>query len=263
MKFEEARKKFVDALTGHIVDGPDGSKGTDFKVYFPSKKVLDFLSTVNDPMDEQAILLLRDELPEDEYPRPDSGPLTWTYAISLIRKYQSDAEEVAEMCCREREIEQLSTGKQKRRRGQCAARDIQKEAHSKRARQRQTKKKGSSLKLGVVVLIEPMTKHQRQFIALVKKIKAMSPADQLSAVCRWSSLRNSINMVRQVMVECGAIRAEEAESVVVRVDENKQLYIEAHCIDEDAAKRFVTHLEPMEASGLVTVSKTIREERTN
>jgi hypothetical protein len=27
--------------------------------YFPPKKVLDFLSTVNDPMDTQAILLLR------------------------------------------------------------------------------------------------------------------------------------------------------------------------------------------------------------
>ena len=73
MKFEEARRKFVDALMGHIVDGPDGSKGTDWDVNFPSKKVLDFLSTVNDPMDTQAILLLRDELPEDEYPTLAQG----------------------------------------------------------------------------------------------------------------------------------------------------------------------------------------------
>jgi hypothetical protein len=108
MKFEKAREKFVDALSGRIVDGPDGSEGTDFEVYFPSQKVLDFLSTVNDPMDTQAILLLRDELPEDEYPSPDSGPLTWAYAVGLIRKYQSDAEEVAEMIRHEREVAVLN-----------------------------------------------------------------------------------------------------------------------------------------------------------
>ncbi len=108
MKFEKTREKFVDALMGHIVDGPDGSKGTDFEVHFPSKKVLDFLSTVNDPMDMQAILLLRDELPQDEYPSPGSGPLTWANAVGLIRKCQSDAEEVAEMIRQEREVAGLN-----------------------------------------------------------------------------------------------------------------------------------------------------------
>jgi hypothetical protein len=110
MKFEKAREKFVDALMGHIVDGPDGSKNTDIEINFPSEKVLDFLSTVNDPMDEQALLLLRDELPEGEYPNPDSGPMTWAHAVGLIREYQSDAEEVAEMCRYEREVEHSSTG---------------------------------------------------------------------------------------------------------------------------------------------------------
>jgi hypothetical protein len=105
MTFEKAREKFVHALMGHIVDGPDGSKDTDWEVNFPSKKVLDFLSTVNDPMDAQALLLLRDELPEDEYPSPDSSPLTWSQAVGLIRKYESDAQEVAEMCRQEREVE--------------------------------------------------------------------------------------------------------------------------------------------------------------
>ena len=112
MKFEKAREKFVDALMGHIVDGPDGSKNTDIEINFSSEKVLDFLSTVNDPMDEQALLLLRDELPEDEYPNPDSGPMTWAHAVGLIREYQSDAEEVAEMCRYEREVEHSSTGEQ-------------------------------------------------------------------------------------------------------------------------------------------------------
>jgi hypothetical protein len=111
MKFEKECEKFVDALRGHIVDGPDGSKDTDWEVNFPSKKVLDFLSTVNDPMDTQAILLLRDELPEDEYPSPESGPLTWAYAVALIRQYQVDAEQVAEMCRDEREVEHWLTGK--------------------------------------------------------------------------------------------------------------------------------------------------------
>lgn len=105
MKFEKAREKFVDALMGHCVDGPDGSKDTDWEVNFPSKKVLDFLSTVNDPMDAQALLLLRDELPEDDYPNPSSGPLTWADAVGLILKYESDAQEVAEMCRYEREVE--------------------------------------------------------------------------------------------------------------------------------------------------------------
>lgn len=109
MNFEKAREKFVDALNGHVVDGPDGSKDADLEVNFPSKKVLDFLSTVNDPVDEQALLLLRDELREDDYPNPDSDPLTWSQAVKLIRKYESDAQEVAEMCLYEREVEHSST----------------------------------------------------------------------------------------------------------------------------------------------------------
>src|SRR5208337_1975214 len=108
MKFEKAREKFVNALIGHIVDGPDGSKDTDWEVNFPSKKVLDFLSAVNDPMDARALLLLRDELAEDEYPSPDSGPLTWAHAVGLIREYEADTEEVAEMCRYEREAEHWS-----------------------------------------------------------------------------------------------------------------------------------------------------------
>jgi hypothetical protein len=168
MKFEEARRKFVDALMGHIVDGPDGSKDTDCEVNFPSKKVLDFLSTVNDPMDTQAILLLRDELPEDEYPSPESGPLTWAYAVALIRQYEADVQELAEMCRHESGIKQPSTGKKE---------------HSKRDRQRRTQKKHP-----VGVPAEPMTEHQRQFIVLVEKIKAMNSQERFDAIY---NLRNT------------------------------------------------------------------------
>jgi hypothetical protein len=168
MTFEKARKKFVDALMGHVVDGPDGSKDTDWEVNFPSKKVLDFLSTVNDPMDTQAILLLRDELPEDEYPNPNSGPLTWSHSVGLIRKYESDVQELAEMCRHESGIKKPSTGKKE---------------HGKRARQRRTQKKHP-----VVVPTEPMTEHQRQFIALVEKIKAMNSQERFDAIY---NLRNT------------------------------------------------------------------------
>lgn len=130
--------------------------------------------------------------------------------------------------------------------------------HSKRVRQGRTQKKDSA-----AVLTEPMTEYQRQFHALVEKIRAMNPADQLNAMSQWSSLHTSIKMVRQALVECDALSAEVAEPVVIRVDENNQLCIHAYCIDEDAAKRFIAHLEPMEASGLVRVSKTIREESIN
>jgi len=90
MNFESAREEFVTGLQGRLIDGPDGSKNADLEVYWPTKQALDFLGTVNEPMDVDALDLLRDELPEDDYPNPTSAPLTWAQAVALIHKYQAD-----------------------------------------------------------------------------------------------------------------------------------------------------------------------------
>jgi hypothetical protein len=79
MKFEKAREEFVRELTGHLVDG-------DIEINYPREKVLGFLSTVNDPMDPQALDVLRDELPEDEYPSPGPGALTWAQGVRFLRE---------------------------------------------------------------------------------------------------------------------------------------------------------------------------------
>lgn len=102
MKFEKAREQFVSALCGQL-------HGHDLIVSWPSEKVLDFLGTINDPMDETALEMLREELIEEDYPdvpgqgeeierqsqlpdydRPVAAGLTWAQAVKLIRKYISD-----------------------------------------------------------------------------------------------------------------------------------------------------------------------------
>jgi len=87
MKFVKARNEFVRALTGHLVhvEGTD-EHDDDIEVNYPSEEVLVVLGTVNDPMDPQALDVLRDELPEDEYPSPGPGPLTWAQGVRFLRE---------------------------------------------------------------------------------------------------------------------------------------------------------------------------------
>ena len=54
MKFEKAREKFVSALCGRFVDGPDGSKNTDLEVFLPPDPALNVLATNDNPMDSVA-----------------------------------------------------------------------------------------------------------------------------------------------------------------------------------------------------------------
>lgn len=97
MSFEQARENFVKSLDGSLSEPPD------YNPIFPSEEALNRLATVTEPMDKEALEVLREEIVDEWFTNDDPSMIfahpTWAQAVLLVREYRRQSENYGEWRC--------------------------------------------------------------------------------------------------------------------------------------------------------------------